>query len=241
MVDESALREKLATSTRIFAMYGMIGMFGHISVYQPDSGRILITPGGASDKATTQAGDILAIDLSGEVLEGEKQRPIEWPIHTALHSTRADAISVAHLHAPYATLFAIARREFRPVTLQGAIFGEGVPLYPEANLVKTTTQGQQLAEVMGDKRAVLLRGHGIVVAGKDIEEMLFASLIMEDDSRKAMQAATLGELGFISPEECRKFEADVDLHHRAHRAWNYLIRQEARWDRQPGTGAGSLA
>ena len=99
-------------------MHGMIGIFGHLSVYQPESGRILITPGGASDKATTQAGDILVIDLSGNVLEGEKQRPIEWPIHIALHSARADALSVAHLHAPYATLIAIARREFPPVTFQ---------------------------------------------------------------------------------------------------------------------------
>ncbi len=56
-----------------------------------------------------------------------------------------------------------------------------------------------------------------------------------------MQAATLGELGFISPEECRKFEADIDLQRRAHRAWTYLIKQEARWDRQPGTRTGSLA
>ena len=54
---------------------------------------------------------------------------MEWPIHTAIHGARADALAVAHLHTPYATLFAIAKREFHPVTLQGAVFAEGVPLY----------------------------------------------------------------------------------------------------------------
>ncbi|MFQ5682479.1 MAG: class II aldolase/adducin family protein [Candidatus Binatia bacterium] len=241
MISENILREKLATCTRIFAMEGMLGVFGHVSIYQPESGRILITPGGASDKATTQAAELLAVDLSGHVLDGANQLPIEWPIHTALHRAREDALAVAHLHAPYSTLFAIARREFRPVTLQGAIFGEGVPLYTEANLIKTATQSQRLAAVLGDKRAARLRGHGIVVVGQDIEEMLFASLVLEDDSHKAMQAATLGELEFISPEECRAFEAHVNLRRRAHRAWHYFATLESRWDRQPGTSAGPLA
>ena len=238
---ENTLREQLATCTRIFAMQGMIGLFGHVSVYQPESRRALISPGMAGDKAATQADDLLALDLTGQVVEGKGQLPIEWPIHTALHSARADALAVAHLHSPYATLFAIARREFRPVTLQGSLFGDGVPLYTEANLIKTPALGQRLLEVIGDKRAALLRGHGIVVVGRDLQEVLFASLVLEDDSRKAMQAATLGEVSFISPEECRAFEADGDLQRRAHRAWNYFTRLEARWDRQPATGAGPLA
>ncbi len=241
MSSESASREKLATCTRIFAMQGMIGLFGHVSVYDPESKRVLISPGMAGDKATTQAKDLLLLDLDGRILEGEGQLPIEWPIHTSLHAARPDALAVAHLHSPYATLFAIAKREFRPVTLQGALFVDGVPLYAEANLVKTITQGQRLTQLIGNKRAALLRGHGIVVAGRDLEEALFASLILEDDSRKAMQAATLGEIGIINPEECRAFGADVDLQRRAHRAWNYFARLEARWDRQGGTGAGPLA
>lgn len=241
MTTETILREKLATCTRIFAMQGLLGLFGHVSAYMPETKRVLISPGMAGDKATTRAADLLALDLDGHVLEGEGQLPIEWPIHTALHSVRADALAVAHLHSPYATLFAIARREFRPVTLQGSLFGDGVPLYTEAQLIKTPALGQRLLEVIGNKRSALLRGHGIVVVGRDLEEVLFAALVLEDDSRKAMQAATLGELGFISPEECRAFEAEVDLQRRAHRAWNYFVRLEGRWDRQPATGAGPFA
>lgn len=241
MDTESVLREKLATCTRIFAMQGLLGLFGHVSAYQPESKRVLISPGMATDKATTRPEDILVIDFAGQVLEGEGQVPIEWPIHTTLHTTRRDALAVAHLHSPYATLFAIAKREFRPVTLQGTLFGEGVPLYTDADLVRKPTQGQRLAELLGAKRAALLRGHGIVVVGRDLEEVLFASFILEDDSRKAMQAATLGKIGFMNPEECRAFNAEVNLQRRAHRAWNYFSRLEARWDRQPATGACPLA
>ncbi|MGH7773126.1 MAG: class II aldolase/adducin family protein [Candidatus Binatia bacterium] len=241
MTPETILREKLATCTRIYAMQGLLGLFGHVSAYMPETRRVFISPGMGGDKATVRPSDLLVLDLSGQMLEGEGRPPIEWPIHTALHGARSDALAVAHLHSPYATLYGIARREFRPVTLQGALFVDGVPLYTEAQLIKTVAHGQSLVELIGPRRAALLRGHGIVVVGRELEEVLFASLILEDDTRKAMQAATLGELGFISPEECRAFATEADWQQRSHRAWNYFARLEARWDRQPATGAVPFA
>jgi ribulose-5-phosphate 4-epimerase/fuculose-1-phosphate aldolase len=241
MSDESAARENLATCTRIFAMQGLLALFGHVSVYLPDSRRVLLSPGMGCDRAQTRAESIFVLDPTGKILEeGEGGIPVEWPIHTALHAARSDALAVAHLHSPYATLFAIAKREFRPVTLQGALFARGVPLYEKAQLVKTADQGRGLVEVIGDKRAALLRGHGVVVIGRDIEEALYSALILEDDAQKTMQAATLGEVGFISLEECLSFDGEDGLQRRSHRAWDYFSGVEARWDRQSGTGACPL-
>ena len=95
-------------------------------------------------------------------------------------------------------------------------------------------------KVIGDKRAVLLRGHGIVVVGQNLQEVLYTSLVLEDDTKKTLQAVTLGEVGTISPEECRTFGAEIALERRAQRAWNYFCSLEARWDRQPGTGRSEL-
>lgn len=241
MADESALREQVATCTRIFAMQGLIGVFGHVSVYQPESGRMLICPGSGSDKATTAPADIHVLDLEGRRLEGEGHVALEWPIHTALHADRPDVLAVAHLHAPHATLFAIARRAFRPVTLHGALFGDGVPIYTDARLVVTADQAKRLVDVIGDKRAVLLRGHGVVVTAQSIEEVVYASLILEDNARKTLQAATLGEVGYLSDAECQAFESATERRTRAARIWNYFARLEARWDRQPASGAVVLA
>ena len=240
MSDDSALREKLVTCTRIFAMQGLIGLFGHVSVYDPAAKRVLITPGMGTDKASLRAADLVPTDLDGRALDGKQQAPVEWPIHTALHATREDALAVAHLHTPYATLFTIAKRKFHPVTLQGAIFSGGVPLYSEAHLITTPARGQRLAKVIGDKRAALLRGHGIVVVGRNLAEVLYASLVLEDDAKKSVQAAALGELGTMTQEECRAFDAEIALARRAQRAWDYFSRLEARWDRQPATGKAEL-
>jgi ribulose-5-phosphate 4-epimerase/fuculose-1-phosphate aldolase len=178
---------------------------------------------------------MVVTDLDGRS-EGNGRPPVEWPIHTALHAHRKDALAVAHLHPPHATLFAIAKRKFRPVTLQGAIFSAGVPLYNEAHLITTPERGRRLMKVIGDKRAALLRGHGAVVIGTNLQEVLYASLVLEDDAKKSIQAAGLGALVSLSPKECRAFGAEIALERRAQRGWDYFSQLEKRWDRQPATG-----
>jgi len=240
MSSEKDLREQLALCTRIFAMQGMIGVFGHVSVYQPETKTVFITPGMGSDKGNLRPEQMVPTDLEGKPISGTEGPPVEWPIHTALHGARADALAVAHLHTPHATLFAIAKREFRPVTLQGAIFSEGVPLYPEAQLITNPQRGSALLKVIGNHRAALLRGHGIVVVGQNLQEVLYTALVLEDDTKKTLQAVALGEVGTLNDQECRAFGAEIALERRAQRAWNYFASLEARWDRQPGTGRSEL-
>jgi ribulose-5-phosphate 4-epimerase/fuculose-1-phosphate aldolase len=239
-MSESEAREKLATVGRVFAMQGMLGLFGHVSVYDPATKTVLLTPGMGSDKANFRAADMVPTGVDGRPLGGDGHPPVEWPIHTALHAAREDALAVAHLHTPYATLFAIAKRQFRPVTLQGTLFSAGVPLYNEAHLITTPERGRRLVKVIGKNRAVLLRAHGIVVAGKNLPEVLYAALVLEDDSKKSLQASSLGSLNSISPKESRAFAAEIALERRAQRAWDYFCRLEARWDRQPATGKSEL-
>ena len=71
MATEYELRGQLATCTRIFAMQGMIGVFGHVSVYQPELKRVFITPGMGSDKGSLRAEEMVSCDLNGKPLEGE--------------------------------------------------------------------------------------------------------------------------------------------------------------------------
>ena len=241
MSSETVLRDKLAACTRIFAMQQMMGLFGHISTYDPVAGRVYMSPSMGVDKATVSPDDILVADRTGKVLDGDRRLPIEWPIHTVLHARRDDALAVAHLHAPYATLFAVADREFRPVTLQGSVFDEGVPIYGEPRLVKTPEQGEALFKVMGGARAAFMRGHGIVVAGRDVEEMLYGAMILEDEARKTMQASSLGPIHCLSHADCAGFGGVADFPMRAQRAWKFYTGLEERWDRQPGSGLTAFA
>ncbi|HWG05567.1 MAG TPA: class II aldolase/adducin family protein, partial [Beijerinckiaceae bacterium] len=211
MTTETVLRDKLATCTRIFAMQEMIGLFGHISAYDPSTQRVYLSPGMGAEKSMVAAGDIMVSDLDGRILEGGERLAAEWPIHTVLHGSRSDALAVAHLHAPYSTLFSISERPFRPVTLQGSIFDGEIPLYTEPQLVRSIAQGRSLAQVLGDRPALFMRGHGIVVVARDVEQMLFCSLALEDEARKQVEAATLGAYHCLTHHECEAFEGKQAL------------------------------
>lgn len=240
-MSETTLQEDLATCTRILAMKGLVGMFGHVSAFDPETSQVFLSPGAGADKSLTQADDLFVLDLDGQILKrGPGRVPAEWPIHVATHAARSDALSVVHLHAPFSTLFAIARREFRPVTLAGTMFGVGLPLYEDAGLVSSMDAGHRLVQILGDRRAALLRGHGSVVVGPSIQDALFASLVLEDNARNTLQAASLGEVGSFSVQECAEYQRGRpqrlgDL------AWEYFCQIEARWDRQPGIGANPLS
>jgi 3-hydroxy-2-methylpyridine-4,5-dicarboxylate 4-decarboxylase len=240
MTTETILRDKLATCTRILAMQDLIGLFGHISTYDSASQRVYLSPGMGSEKSCVGPDKILVADLEGAVLAGDQRLPAEWPIHTVLHGMRADALAVAHLHAPYATLFSISQRPFRPVTLQGSIFDEEIPLYTDPQLVRTVAQGRSLAHRLGDRAAIFMRGHGIVVVARDVEQMLYSALILEDEARKSVEAAALGPFHCLTHDECEAFGGKAALPDRAQRAWKYYSQLEARWDKNPGTGRVSF-
>jgi L-fuculose-phosphate aldolase len=241
MSREAELREKIATLTRIFAMRGLLGLHGHISAYDPDTDRMYICPGFGWDKANTRAEDLFVFNLKGEVLEGQGRRvPLEWPIHTALHAARPDVLAVGHLHSPFATAFAVTRRELRPVLISGALFAAGVPTYSDQHLITTPDRGRAVADLIGKGRAALLRNHGTVVAAADPEELLLASLLLEDNARAAVEAAALGELDFLEREQSMMAEADARISDRARLAWGYFAQMEARWDRQPAVGSSPL-
>jgi ribulose-5-phosphate 4-epimerase/fuculose-1-phosphate aldolase len=239
MASESELREQLATCARILAMQGLLGLHGHISVYQPETKRMLISPGAGSDKANLRAGDMVLAGLDGNAVDGGRP-PLEWPIHTAIHAARADALAIAHLHPPYATLFSISKRDYRPITMHSGLFGKGIATYGEAHLITSVERGETLKQVIGDKRAAFQRGHGITVVARDVPELLHTTLALENDALKTLQAAALGEVGTLSAEEVAVLEQEITLDMVAPRTWTYFTTLEARWDRQPASGRSAL-
>ena len=239
MASETELREQLASCARIMAMQGLLGLHGHISVYQPDVKRMLISPGAGSDKANLRADDMVLAGLDGKAVDSQRP-PLEWPIHTAIHAARADALAIAHLHPPYATLFSISRREYRPITMHSGLFGKGIATYGEAHLITSIERGERLKEALGDKRAAFQRGHGITVVARNVPELLHITLALENDALKTLQAASLGELGTLSAEEVAVLEKEITLEMVAPRTWAYFTTLEARWDRQPNSGRSAL-
>ena len=60
-------------------------------------------------------------------------------------------------------------------------------------LIKTESEGQAVADALGKDSVVMLRGHGAVVVGESIEQVVVKSLKLEYNSRLLYQQSLVGE------------------------------------------------
>lgn len=198
-------RQDLADCYRYLVRLGLMGTFGHVSMRVPhETDLVFITPVSSGIPGEMRAEDILTITLEGQKVEGEARVPPEVPMHTWVHRLRADAEAVVHSHALMATAVAIGGARLVPVSMHGAVCGDGLPVYDDASMVTTEEQGQEMARALGAQaKGLLLRGHGIVVIGASVREALANTFGIEDNAHKLFLASVLGQ-----PQRLRADEMD---------------------------------
>src|SRR5207253_2114539 len=107
----------------------------------------------------------------------------------------------------------------RPLYHPAAFLGGGVPVFdiraaaggPTDMLVSSAALGRALGRTLGERPAVLMRGHGAVVVGASLPQAVARSVYMEIDARLAAQAIALGgEVRYLDAEEARRAQAAVD-------------------------------
>ncbi len=83
---------------------------------------------------------------------------------------RPDVNCVVHSHPPYATAFGALGQPLRPISHEGNIFYEGLPLFDYTTaLIRTPELGVEVAKSLGKCRGVLMKNHGSTVVGETIE------------------------------------------------------------------------
>ncbi|MCK4784677.1 MAG: class II aldolase/adducin family protein [Desulfobacteraceae bacterium] len=228
------LKDRLARACRILEMRGLFDFSGHISARIPASQSFFINPMQLS-RAEVTPGDLAEVSLQGVWVGGEMEPPQEMPIHAAVYQARKEVNSVAHLHCHYAILPSIAGIDLVPVCHHGSIFGTAVPVYSEAEKITTFEEAGRMAKVLGDSRAVIIKGHGAVVAESSIEATVVASLHLEENARLFLEASILGTPIPLSAEQIKRaaaktYQPSVNIK----KTWSYCIEKARRakvfWD-----------
>ncbi len=203
-MEEAELKRKLLTLSRILYKEGFLDSFGHISVRIPGKDYYYITRGEPSGKGDFDERDLVRVDFQGNRLEGQGRPPVEAIIHTVLHRSREDAGCIVHVHPYHCILLTVAGIKFIPLTLQAATFGYTIPVYDVADLVITPEEGEAMRQKMGDARAILLRGHGIVALGVTIEEAFYNTYHLEESAKFLVDAHRLGPVIPLNSQEVAK-------------------------------------
>jgi ribulose-5-phosphate 4-epimerase/fuculose-1-phosphate aldolase len=228
-----ALIEDVVTANHILAAQEIVDAFGHVSARTaPGADRYLISRSLAPAQVT--AADIMELDLDGNPAAGDKRTSYrERFIHGEIYRVRPDVMSVVHCHAPALIPFGITRIPLRPVYHNSSFVGEGVPVFEirEAGgdtnmLVETPELGRALAKTLGDKPAVLMRGHGAVIVGKSIIEAVARSVYLEENARVQAQAMAMdARVTYLDEGEVKKRASESDPYGRAWDLWKRQVTQ----------------
>lgn len=229
MTEDRDLRDRLAVANRILANEDILGGFGHVSVRPEGAEELYIATYGSA--SLVEADDIVRMDLDGNVLtEGGAETYSETAIHRAIYRARDDVDAVVHHHAPPVMPFTFTDIEFNPVFHMAALFADGVPLFDDydderGRLVVGREESDRMAEVLGDRRAQLLEGHGANVTGTSLEEVVVASKYFVMNAEYQLEGERADDPRYYTgPEESvENMIDDVLLRPRTvQRMWNHL-------------------
>ncbi|MBN2448638.1 MAG: class II aldolase/adducin family protein [Phycisphaerae bacterium] len=182
----------------------LCGAEGNISC-RLGTGEILCTPTGLCKGLLTPE-DICVVESDGHQTMGHHPPSSEIRMHLALYAADASIQAVVHAHPPFATTFAVLGRP-----LPRGILQEAEILLGEVALADYATTGTQaLAEVLRPlprrHTAALLRNHGAVTWGADLESTYQLMETLEAVCRVLYQARQLGTPQRIPPGQLRELE-----------------------------------
>ena len=187
------LRKRVAIACRVIALEGYVDLtLGHVSAREPGSRTIWIKRRGvALDEVEPQ--DVIPLDIDDpDALEAPDVH-LESVMHTEVYRVRPDVDSVIHGHPVYATALGSTDAELLMLSHDAVLFVDGLGEFDEGpDLVTDAERAARVAAALGDRRAALLRNHGVVIAGEDVRWTVLTAVALERAIRFQSIASTLG-------------------------------------------------
>jgi L-fuculose-phosphate aldolase len=129
---------------------------------------MLITPTGIP-RYNLKASDLVRINLQTGDVYGNSKPTIEWQMHRDIYR-KTNASAVVHTHSPF-TLGVAISSNFRHV-IEEAKFVVGNPVIIKNLPSGSAKLAQEVSSIFGSSKtkAVIIRNHGVVAVGGDIDE-----------------------------------------------------------------------
>lgn len=212
---DPVLIEDIVIGSRVLADFGVVDGFGHVSARDPANPSHFLMSRSLAPALVT-ADDIMVFDLDGNAIDPRGRSVfLERFIHGEIYKARPDVMAVVHTHSPGVIPFSVSQVTLRPMFHNAAFLGAGAAVWDIRKdfgetdmLVRDGARGKSLAETLGDKSVVLMRGHGDVTVGPSVRVAVFRAYYTDVDARLQAQAVTLGgEINYLTPGEAATADA----------------------------------
>ncbi len=203
-----AIRTAIAEAGRELEAARLVqGTAGNLSVRDPSSGSIAITPSGMAYRRI-QPADVLLVSAAGDLEEGVHRPSSELDMHLELYRARPEVGAVVHTHSPWATTWAVLGREIPAVHYVIAPMGDTLRVAPYATY-GTPELAANVVATLGADNGVLLASHGVVTVGADLAAATHNAIQVEFLAEVLWKATQVGEPVILPPEELDRVRAQT--------------------------------
>jgi len=194
-------RKEIADFGRKMSADGLSkGTSGNLSIYDPESGYMAVSPSGVGYFETGPE-DVVVMTLDGKIIEGNRKPSSEHDLHAIFYKNKPDARAVVHTHSNYCTTFACLN-----MPLKAVHYVIGTAGVAEVPCAKYATFGSpELADnaikVCGKSKAVLLANHGLVTCGPSLAKAFSLAVNMEFVAEMQWRTMSVGRPVILVNEE----------------------------------------
>jgi len=176
------------------------GTAGNVSVRHGVNGFYITPTGMPYDSLDVDDIPLMALDGSHR---GERKPSSEWRFHRDLYAKRPEVGAVLHAHSPFAVSLACLRRDIPPFHYMIARFGGDTIRCADYAIFGSEALSTAAMAAMNARKGCLLANHGLLVAGRDLEEVLALAIELEELCEQYWRACQLGEPVLLDSAEMR--------------------------------------
>lgn len=217
-------RAAVVASCRILAAAGHGHLcFGHVSARCGEGFAVKVAGVGLEEVGPEE----VAIVTGADRRPADAPMHDELPIHEQIYRARPEVGGVVHTHPPAAVLVSHRPDLLAALDQDSLLSAAEIGSADFPGLLVDAASGARLAADLGAHRVLLLRGHGIVAVGADLEEATVNAVLAERSCAAAVAARAAGIESSIGAAEAEALRATmVDTAASRKRAiWAYLERR----------------
>jgi len=169
------------------------GYDGNISV-KLGNGHMIITPSGAS-KGHLETDSLLELGSGGSVIDSPAglSPTSELKMHLAVYSTRKDVNCIIHAHPVHATALSLLYMDLSSPVLPESLFTFGKIGVADFAIPTTNAVVDSILPLLAEHDAIILKKHGSLTLGKDIEEAYYRLESLEHTAEIIYKASCIGK------------------------------------------------
>lgn len=231
---EWAVRVDLAACYRLCAHFGITDLiYTHLSARVPGRPEEFLVNGNGLLFEEVRASNLVRLALDGRILDDPLGLGVlsgGYFIHSAVLKARPDVSCVLHVHSDAGIAVSCQEQGLLPLSQHAMRFYRRVAYFDYHGIVESDEECRGLQEALGNRPVMMLRNHGLLIAGRSVPEAFDLLYHLDRACRIQVMLQSCGA-AFLTPPEAvaeQVARAYEHLDPADRRDWPALLRLLAR-------------